>query len=56
MGHFSSSKLSPTGPSPGLLCRRYTVTLPAGLWIAAVSAVSATTGLPLNSQISPVSS
>jgi hypothetical protein len=39
-GHFApstkSSRLSPSGPSAGLLCRRYTVTAPVADRIAAL--------------------
>jgi hypothetical protein len=45
-----SSSESPTGPSAGLLKRRYVVMLPVRFLIDAVSAVSATTGRPCSSQ------
>src|SRR5262249_25743307 len=54
--HWRSSRLSPTGPRAGLFSFRYIVTLPLGLWIAAVVAVSPTTRRPSSSQIKPVSS
>src|SRR6516165_3080414 len=54
--HRRSSKESPNGPSAGLLWRRYIVTVPVGLSIAAVLSVSATTGRPRSSQQRPDSS
>ena len=48
-----SSRLSPSGPSAGLRCLRYITTAPAD-WIAASVSVSAITGRPCSSQISPV--
>ena len=55
-GGSRSSRLWPTGPSAGLLNRRYVVTVPVGFWIADVAAVSAITWRPVSSQIRPVSS
>src|SRR5262249_62426785 len=50
-GGFRSSRLSPTGPSAGLLCLREMVMAPVELWIAAGVSVSATPGRPCTSQI-----
>ena len=53
----SSGAVSPSGPGAGLLWRRYVVMVPViGLRIVAVSAVSAITSLPCNSQHKPVAS
>jgi hypothetical protein len=55
--HFKSSKLSPSGPSVGLLCLRYVVMLPvSGFRIEALSAGSATTERPSSNQTKPVAS
>jgi hypothetical protein len=56
LGQTKSSRLSPSGPSAGLLNLRYVRIEPALVWIAAAVSVIATTGLPFNSHITPVAS
>src|SRR5262249_35349453 len=56
-GHFRSSRLSPTGPSAGLLCLRSFVMLPfPGFQIPPVPSVTATPPRPPTNQHRPVAS